>query len=199
MKKILLSTLTTLALLSTSMHADTIMDQMNEATKLYEEKDYKGAVDELKYITAEIEKLAADENQKLLPEALEGWKKQESQNGSQGMMSMLGGGGGTSMQATYTKEQESVEIQIMANSPMISMMSMAISNPSLMAADPSTTPFRYKKNKGMKKKNANDTEITLLIAGQIMIQLKGLSLKDDAVLEQYLDKIDIKELKNSLL
>jgi hypothetical protein len=199
MKKTLLSTLTTLALLSTSVNADAILDQMNEATKLYEEKDYKGAVDELKYLTAEIQKLAADENQKLLPEALEGWKKQESQNGSQGMMSMLGGGGGTSMQATYTKEQESIEIQIMANSPMISMMSMAISNPSLMAADPSTSPFRYKKNKGMKKKNGNDTEITLLIAGQIMLKVTGSNLKDAAVLEQYLDSIDIKKLKGELL
>jgi len=172
---------------------------MAEAVKAYQDKDYKGAMDELKFITAQLQKMDATENQKLLPEPLEGWKKEESQNGSQGMMSMLGGGGGTSMQATYIKDRESIEIQIMANSPMISMMSMSISNPSLMAADPSVSPYRYKRNKGMKKKNGKNTEITLLVSGQIMIQLKGSNLKDDAVLEEYLDTIDIKELKNSLL
>jgi len=198
MKKILLSTLTTMALLTTSSYADEIMEQMNEAIKAYQDKDYKGAMDELKFITAQLQKMDAAENQKLLPDALEGWKKQESQNGSQGAMSMLGGGG-TSMQATYTKDKESIEIQIMANSPMIAMMSMAISNPALMAADPNTTPFRYKKNKGMKKKNGKDTEITLLVAGQIMIKLTGSQLSDDRVLEKYLDSIDIKKLKMNLL
>ncbi len=198
MKKILLSTLTTMALLGTSSYADEILEQMNEAIKAYQDKDYKGAMDELKFITAQLQKLDATENQKLLPDALEGWEKQESQNGSQGAMSMLGGGG-TSMQATYTKERESIEIQILANSPMISMMSMAISNPALMAADPKTSPYRYKRNKGMKKKDGNNTEITLLISGQIMIKLTGSQLNDDAILEQYLDQIDIKKLKNELL
>jgi len=199
MKKTLLSTLTALTLISTSaLYADEITDQMTEALKAYQDKDYKGAMDELKFITAQLQKMDAAENQKLLPEPLEGWQMKEGDSGGQAMMSMLGGGG-TSMQAIYTKEKESIEMQIMANSPMISMLSMSISNPALMAADPTATPFRYKKNKGVKKKDGKNTEITLLISGQIMIQVKGSNLKDDAVLEEYLDQIDIKELKNSLL
>ena len=198
MKKILLSTLTTIALLSTPTMADEILEQMNEAIKAYQDKDYKGAMDELKFITAQLQKMDAAENQKLLPAPLEGWQVTQGDNGGQAMMSMLGGGG-TSMQATYTKGQESIEIQILANSPMISMMSMAISNPALMASDPNTSPYRYKRNKGMKKKDGNNTEVTLLISGQIMIKLTGSQLSDDAVLEQYLDLIDIKKLKNELL
>lgn len=198
MKKILLSTLTTIVLLSTHAMADEILEQMNEAIKAYQDKDYKGAMDELKFITAQLQKMDAAENQKLLPAPLEGWEVTQGDNGGQAMMSMLGGGG-TSMQATYTKGQESVEIQILANSPMISMMSMAISNPALMASDPNTSPYRYKRNKGMKKKDGNNTEVTLLISGQIMIKLTASQLSNDAVLEQYLDLIDIKKLKNELL
>jgi len=198
MKKILLSTLTTIVLLSTPAMADEILEQMNEAIKAYQDKDYKGAMDELKFITAQLQKMDAAENQKLLPAPLEGWEVTQGDNGGQAMMSMLGGGG-TSMQATYTKGQESVEIQILANSPMISMMSMAISNPALMASDPNTSPYRYKRNKGMKKKDGNNTEVTLLISGQIMIKLTASQLSNDAVLEQYLDLIDIKKLKNELL
>ena len=198
MKKIILSTLTTLALLSTSVCADEIMEQMNEAIKAYQDKDYKGAMDELKFITAQLQKMDAAENQKLLPAPLDGWKMKEGDNGGQAVMSMLGGGG-TSMQAIYTKGSENIEIQIMANSPMISMMSMAISNPALMAADPTSTPFRYKRNKGVKKKEGTNTEISLLISGQILIKLTGENLKDDKVLEDYLDHIDIKALKSNLL
>jgi|GEM_PF-2830188 len=198
MKKILLSTLTVIALSSTSLVADEILDQMNEAIKAYQDKDYKSAMEELKFITAQLQKLDATENQKLLPQALEGWKiKQKNNNGGQAMMSMMGGG--TSIEATYIKKQERIEIQVLANSPMLAMMSMAISNPALMASDPNTSPYRYKRNKGMKKKERNKTEITLLIAGQIMIKLTGTNLKDDAILEHYLDGINIKELKNQLL
>jgi len=199
MKKILLSTLTALAILSTSsLYADTITEQLNEVIKMYEDKDYKASMDELKFITAEIQKLDAAQNQKLLPKPLEGWKVEVGDSGTQMAMSMLGGGG-TSMQSTYTRGKESIEIQIMANSPMLAMMAMAINNPALMAADPSSSPYRYKRNKGVKKKEGSRTEITLLISGQIMIKLDGENLSDDAILEQYLDAIDIKKLKMNLL
>jgi hypothetical protein len=198
MKKILLSTLTTLALMQTSIQADAITDQLNEVIKMYEEKDYKASMDELKFITAEIQKLDSAENQKLLPAPLEGWAVEAGDNGTQAAMSMLGGGG-TSMQATYKKGKESIEIQILANSPMLAMMAMAINNPALMAADPSSSPYRYKRNKGVKKKEGNNTEVTLLISGQIMIKLDGENLNDDKVIEAYLDAIDIKKLKMNLL
>ena len=198
MKKTLLSLCAVMALSSTSIVADEILDQMNDAIKAYQDKDYKGAMEELKFITAQLQKLDTTENQKLLPQALEGWKIEQSDNhGEQAMMSMMGGG--TSMEATYKKDKESIKIQILANSPMLAMMSMAISNPALMASDPNTSPYRYKRNKGMKKKKGNETEIVLLISGQIMIKLTGTHLKNDAILEQYLDGIDIKELKNQLL
>ncbi len=198
MRKILLSTLASITLLSTSTFADEIVNQMNEAIKAYQEKDYKGAMDELKFITAQLQKLDATENQKLLPAPLEGWSLEKSKDdGGQAMMSMLGGG--TSMQATYRKGNEKVEIQILANSPMIAMMSMAMSNPALLASDPNTTPYRYKRNKGMKQKEGTKTEISLLISGQILLKLSGDNLKDDSILEKYLDAIDLKALKNSLL
>jgi len=198
MKKILLSTFATLALMQSTLHADSITEQLTEVIKAYEDKDYKGAMDELKFITAEIQKLDANENQKLLPAPLEGWKVEAGDNGAQAAMSMLGGGG-TSMNATYSKGEESIEIQILANSPMLAMMAMSINNPALIASDPKTSPYRYKRNKGIKKVEGKNTEITLLIAGQIMIKLDGENLSDDKVLEAYLDTINIKKLKMDLL
>jgi len=79
------------------------------------------------------------------------------------------------------------------------MMGMFINNPAMMANDPETDPYRYKRNKGMIKQKANSVEITLLIAGQIALVVKGKKLKDKTVVEEYLKQVDIAKLKESLL
>lgn len=198
MRKIAKSIFVAMTFVVAVTHADKITEQMQAAIKAYEQKDYKGAMDELKFVTAQLQKLDAAENKKLLPPPLDGWKVEESKKSSGAMLSMLGGGG-TMVQARYRKGDERVTIEIIANSPMIPMMSMAITNPALMASDPTLTPFRYKRNKGYKRKKGDRTEITLLIAGQILLKLTGKHLKDDKVLEQYLDQMDMQALKSNLL
>jgi hypothetical protein len=60
-------------------------------------------------------------------------------------------------------------------------------------------PYRYKKLKGIKQKNGDTTEITLLMAGQIMIKLTGKNLKEERLLEQYLDKMELQTIQSKLL
>jgi hypothetical protein len=199
MKKILLAGMLVLpTLMSASVWADKITDQINDGLKAYEEKDYKVAIDELKFVTAQLQKLDAAENQKLLPPPLEGWTVKKTNNsGNQMMMSMMGGG--ASMKASYTKEKQQVDIEVVANSPLLAMMRVMMNNPSMMAGKEDTEPYRYKRIKGMKKTGKRETEITLSIAGQIMLKITGKRLEDDAILEQYLDTMDMKKLKASLL
>ncbi|MEE9445691.1 MAG: hypothetical protein V3V19_08495 [Cocleimonas sp.] len=200
MKKLILSTMLVLPLsVSSLVLADEISDQITAGLEAYTEKDYKTALEELKFVTAQIEKLNSEENQKLLPEALEGWTlKETTDNGAQVAMAMFGGGG-SSMKNEYKRDKEKVIIEVMANSPMMSVLSMMIKNPAMMAGQKNTTPFRYKKAKGMIKTKKNKTEMSLILAGQILIKLTGKSLKDDGVLKEYLKKIDFKKLKEALL
>ena len=184
-------------LVSTSLYADKVTDQIQTAIQSYEDKEYKLAIDDLKFAIAQIEKLDNEENKKLLPTPLEGWSLKAGDNSTQAAMSMMGGG--TSIQGVYTRGSEQVDISIIANSPMLAMAGMMINNPTLLATDPNTEPYRYKRIKGIKKKEGGATEITLIIAGQIMVRLTGENLKDDTVLEQYLDAMDMKKLKMSLL
>ncbi|RTZ64988.1 MAG: hypothetical protein DSZ29_04855 [Aquificaceae bacterium] len=186
------------ALLSSPLFADEITDQINEGLKAYETKDYKGAVDELKFATAQLEKLAYEENKKLLPDAIDGWEKQKIKN-SNNQMAMSIMGGGTSIKGRYKKDKEQVDIEVVANSPLLAMISMMLKNPAMISADDSMEPYRYKRIKGVKKTKGNRVEITLLIAGQIMLKVEGRNLKDKAVLKQYLDAIDINKLKEKLL
>lgn len=194
--KLLTILCSTSLLLTIPLMADKITDPIETALKAYEDKDYKLAIEELKYATAELQKLDAEENKKLLPDPLEGWTKSEGDNSGQAAMNMFGGGSMTT--AEYTRSSEQIEIQIIANSPMIATVAMMISNPMFAGAD-GGEPFRYKRLKGIKQKNGSTTEITLLMAGQIMIKLTGENLKEESVLEAYLEKMDMKKIQNSLL
>jgi len=202
MKKIIMTSLTTIALLTTltPLMADEITEQINEGIKAYNEKDYKGAIDELKYALAQIEELKSSENSKLLPKALEGWKFKETQGDGVGAaMAMFGGGGGSSMSGQYLKEEERIDIEITANSPMMAMMNMAISNPAMISSDPSMKLYRYKRIKGVKKTEEGSVEITLLLTSQLMIKMTGKNLKDEKILKKYLDEMDMKKIKEELL
>jgi len=198
MKQILLTGLLALPMLMGSpLMADDIEKQIQVGLKAYQDKEYKIAVDELKYAMAELEKLAQTENIKLLPPALDGWTMKADDGMAQSAMSMLGGG--TSVGATYTNAGESIHIQIIANSPMIAMAGMMINNPMMASMDETTKPYRYKRIKGVKKIEGSDIEVTLLLVGQIMIRIDGENLKDPAVIEQYLDTMDMNKIKEELL
>lgn len=197
MKKRVLSILLATPLLFTlPLTADNVTDPIETALKAYKDKDYKLAIDELKYATAALQKLDAEENKKLLPDPLDGWTKTEGDTSGQAAMNMFGGGSMTT--AEYRRDNEQIEIQIIANSPMIATVGMMINNPMFAGSDGSE-PYRYKRIKGIKQKDGSTVEITLLIAGQIMIKLSGNNLKESSVLEAYLDKMDMKKIQSALL
>lgn len=185
-------------MLSTPVFADEITDQITAGLEAYKEQDYKMAVEELKFVTAQLQQLHQAEMQKLMPKALEGWTEKEgSSRDNQVAMSMMGGG--TSMKSEFKRNRERVIIEVMANSPMMQMMTMMLKNPAMMAGQQNTKPYRYKKAKGMIKTENNKTEITLMLAGQILIKATGRQLEDDAVLKEYLEQLDFSKLKEALL
>lgn len=194
----LLKTAVLLAMLNTATFADDISDQITLGLEAYKEKDYKTALEELKFVTAQIQQLNQDELQKLMPKALEGWTEKESNNRDNQMaMSMLGGG--TSLKKEFRREKESVTVEVMANSPVLQMMTMMLKNPAMIASQKNTKPYRYNKAKGMIKTAKNKTEINLVLAGQILVKLTGKRLKDDADLKRYLEQLDFSQLKDALL
>jgi len=197
MKKLVFTTLLSALLLTPSLYADNVTDPIDTALESYKDKDYKTAIDELKYAITALQKLDSEVNKQLLPEPLAGWKKSDANSNSNPAMAVFGGGSMTS--ATYTRGKEKVEIEIIANSPMIASMSMLIANPMLMQSDPNQEPFRYKKAKGMKKKEGKKTEIVLLIGNQILLSLRGRNLQDSTTLDDYLKTMDLKKIQMAFI
>lgn len=176
--------------------ADEVKDQIQSAVEAYEQKDYRSAVDDLNYAIAQIQTLITTENAQLLPEPLEGWTATEVENADAGM-GMLGGG--TNMTRHYQRDAEDVEINIIANSPWLASMMQIATNPMLMAGNPNLKPYRFGELKGMKETTEGSVEVSLMLAGQVMIKITGRHLSDEAVIEQYLEAMDFDRLEATLL
>jgi hypothetical protein len=176
--------------------ADEVTDQIQSALEAYEQQDLQGAISDLNYAVAQIQEMVNTQNAQLLPEPLEGWTASEVENAG-AAMSMLGGG--TNMTRRYQHDGESVEINIVANSPWVMSMMQMMGNPMLMASNPNLKPYRYKRLKGMKDTSDGRTEVTLSVVGQIMVKVTGQNLADEAVIEQYLDAIDFEKIQTALL
>ncbi|UTW45745.1 hypothetical protein KFE80_02190 [bacterium SCSIO 12696] len=183
-------------LFATPAFADKISEQINLGLEAYNDQDYQAAIDELQYAISQIQSKLDKDNAQLLPKPLEGWSAEDVEHNS-AAMAMLGGG--THMSKRYRKGRETVEISISANSPMVSGLGAMINNPMLLRNDANAEPYRYQRNKGIKRKERNSVEITLMLAGQILLQLKGQNLSDEDALEAFLEAMDLKAIKLALL
>lgn len=178
---------------------DSVLEQIEAGIKAYKAGEYKQAITELNFAIAEIQSKVDEAAKQVLPEPLPGWKAEEAEAQSMAMMGM----GGTTISRSYFKEGsgERVEIQIVADSPMIQMFAMMMTNPMMMQSDPSTKVFRHNGKRGLMKheKNSREWEATLLLGnGRIMVQVSGTNLADESPVLAYLDAIDLKKIEKSL-
>ena len=188
-----------LLLLGSAAAGDSVLEQIEAGVKAYKAGEYKQAITELNFAIAEILSRMDEAAKQVLPDPLPGWKAEEAEAQSMAMMGM----GGTTISRSYYREDGDarVEIQIVADSPMIQMFAMMMTNPMMMQGDPSTRVFRHNGKRGLMKheKNSREWEATLLLGnGRIMVQVNGSNLADDAAVMAYLDALDLKKIENSL-
>jgi len=187
----LAATLTLAATLCTPARADEITDQLDAARQSYDKGELRAAVQSLQYTIAGIQEKINASLLELLPEPLAGWTAEAPEAASAGMAAMIAG---TTLTRHYQREDGAeVEISITGDSPFLSMMTMMLSNPMLMQADPSTRVYTHGGRRGMVKheKDTEKWEISLMGNGNVLIQVTGTGMKDKADVEAYLKAIDL--------
>lgn len=186
-----------LALLALSVPAlsDSVEDQLQAALKAYKNGDYQTAMNELKFAQADLQAKLNDQSKILLPDALPGWTAGEVEVQNMGAMM---GGGGTSLSRSYTKDggSQTIEIHIIANSPMIQMMAMMMNNPMMLQSDPNTKLFRHGSSRGLMKHepNSQEWEANLMVGNTVLLQVDGRGLSDDKAVMEYLNAVDLKKV-----
>lgn len=175
--------------------ADDVEEQIRLGLESYRQGDYRAAIDDLNFAIAQIQEKLNARQAKLLPEPLEGWTASEVEHET-AAMSMLGGG--THLARTYRRGDESVEITIMAGSPMVSGLLAMINNPMMLSGNPNMKPYRFERIRGVREETGGDIKITLSLGGQIMVQLSGRGAGEES-LESYLAVLDFEEIRRALL
>lgn len=171
--------------------SDPVLETIQEAMEYYEEGDYAGAAGTLDYAAQLIRQKRGEGLTDFLPEPLEGWAAEKATSQAAGAAMF---GGGTSAEREYSKDEASVTILIMTDSPMLQGIGMMLSNPMFAGADGGKL-VRINKQKALVKYDESDRSgsINLVVAGAVLVTIEGdqVELED---LMAYGKAIDYKKI-----
>ena len=163
--------------------ADEIEDAISAALEAYRAGDIAAAKEELDYAQQLLAQVRADTLADFLPEPLEGWTRELSQTAGTTAF-----GGGMSASASYQRDGETVEIEILADSQLVAGMAAVFANPALMGA-----MGRVKRINRQKVVITPEGEIQALVDGRILISVSGSAPIEEK--EAYFTAIDLEGLK----
>ena len=176
---------------SATSYADDVTDYMNEALQYYKDGQYSDAVDSLNFAEQLIQQKKSSGLETFFPEPLKGWsaKIATSQAASSAMM-----GGGITAERQYSKGTSSIQIQIMADSPMLQGVLMMMSNPMFATADGGKME-RIGKQKAMVKFNPNtqNGDVQIVVANRFLVSIEGKGITNKN-LKDYAKAIDYKKM-----
>ncbi len=178
---------------------------IKEAQDFLAKKEYKQAQLSLQDAINDINMLVAQQVAGLLPAEINGLKAEGDGEVSAAGMGMMGGG----MQITKryrneTKPENDAEVQIIANSPMLSTMNMYLTNPAMLGAGYKSV--RVGSTRAISKTDLQDgdndtkirsTEIQIPM-GQTMItiQANGFATEQDEL--SFANKLELEKIRTAL-
>jgi hypothetical protein len=189
----ILAALLLLVIASVPAAADEIIEQINQAIELYQAGDFAGAAGELEFAAAQIRQLRAGEISAALPEPLPGWNADTAETASMGA-SMFGGG--TAANRAYHKDDSSVDINLVMDSPMLQSLAMMINNPMLLSGSGQKL-VRVQGNKAALEWEGDSGSINVIVMGSVLVTVNGNDLSQDE-LTAYAEAVDYKLIKEIL-
>lgn len=208
MKKFLLTGLCSLG--SLVYGQDQVITYIKEAQDFLVKEDYSNAQLSLQDAINEINLLIADQIAKSLPDEINGLKSDGDASSNAAGVRMLGGG--VSIEKSYTHptmQDNTAKIMIVANSPMLTSLSMFLSNPAMMGNEYKSA--RVGSQRAMLKSEMNEvfvadgepykqirvTEIQIPLSKTLItFELEGFAAEADEL--AFAGKIDITKLKLAL-
>lgn len=170
--------------------ADDVTEQLNEAIKAYENKDYSAASTALDLAATLIRQLGAEVWKTVLPEPLPGWEGEDAESTSVGA-AMLGGG--TSVSRKYKKGSDNVEITVMTNSPVLQGIGALLTGGMVSSPDMKLSIIGGRKMTYTKSENSYQT----LVANKALVKVEGSKGVDDATLRAYVAAIKFQQIEKA--
>ncbi|MFC1789101.1 hypothetical protein ACFLZE_04220 [Thermodesulfobacteriota bacterium] len=177
---------------SGAVWADEITDSIDEAIEYYKEGDFVEAANSLDYASQLIRQKRSGNLEAFLPEPLAGWSAEDVKSKAVGAGYL---GGMISANKKYRKDQSSVTIEIITDSPALQSMVMMFSNPAYASADGGKLT-KIKRQKAIIKytPSRKNGEINIVVAKQYLVTIKGRKVEESDLID-YASAIDYKKLK----
>lgn len=184
-RKALITAASLLALWPALAIADDVTDEIDRAKKAYEDGNIAEAKTSLEMAAQLIGQQKAKALQGVLPAPLAGWSSEDSEPSSAGA-SMFGGG--IAAGRTYLKGDKSCVVNVIGDSPMLAMVSMVLTNPS-MATMSGARVQRIGEQRAMITKEG---EVQLMSPNNYLVNVTGDCDEEDKI--AYAGAIDYKKL-----
>jgi hypothetical protein len=164
-------------------HADDVTDQINEALKAYQKHDTQTALAALDAAENLLRQARADALKDLLPPVPAGWTADNAETTTVGVAMM---GGGTTVSRTYHLEAQQVEVQIMADSPMLQGLATLLGSPFAAAGGMKTVVIGGRRMSYAE----NDNSYMALIGDKVIVKVEGNKDTPDPTLKSFVGAID---------
>jgi hypothetical protein len=168
------------------VHADEVEDSLQMALEAYQAGDLNAAKEELDFASQLLSQMKAEGLSGYLPEALPGWTRAEGGDQSQAMAQF---GGGVTASATYSRDQDRIEVQLMAGNQMVTTMAGMFGNAAMMGS--MGTVKRLKRQKVVINQNG---DVQAMIDNRVFVQISGRAPTEDK--EAYFEALDFRGLKD---
>jgi hypothetical protein len=164
-------------------HADDVTDQIDEALKAYQSHDTQTAIAALDAAASLLRQSRAESLKKLLPAAPPGWTADDAEATAVGA-AMLGGG--TTASRTYHNGGQRVEVQVIADSPMLQGMAALLGSPFAAVGGIKTVVVAGRRM----SYSADGNSYMTVVADKIIVKLDGNKDTPDPTLKSFIGAID---------
>jgi len=178
-----------LLLFAGNLHADDILEAIDEGVSAYKKGELSEAVSQLDYASGLIRQKKAEAIKAVFPDALNGWQAGVTKSESAGGIL----GGGISANRQYKKDDAKVDIQLLVDSPMLQSMMGMFNNPSMITMSGGKL-IKVQGHKTIHNGNPDRPELTLIIDSNAMFTLKGNSATSFEQLKAYGEALKLDKL-----
>jgi hypothetical protein len=178
-----IATLLLAVVAASGARADDVTDQINEALKAYQNHDTQTAIAALDAASSLLRQSRAEGLKKLLPAVPPGWTADAAESTAVGA-AMLGGG--TTASRTYHNGSQRVEVQIMADSPMLQGMAALLGSPLAAMGGMKTVVVGGRRM----SYTENDNSYMTLVADKVIVKLEGSKETPEPTLKSFIGAID---------
>jgi len=172
---------------------DEVLSIIQEAVGQYEKGDYTGAANNLDYASRLIRQKKGEAIKTYLPEPLPGWEAGEAQAQAVGTAIF---GGGINVSRNYTRDQASVSIEIVTDSPLMQSLVMMMNNPMLAGAGGGKLiTINGQRAMVQFSEESGSGEISIVVANRFLVTVRGNDVARSELMA-YAEAIDYKKLAN---